>query len=137
MVMKKSLINMAIRIGLEKLANHPQILCYPHYSFIIQNNKLIEYGTNSIGPVPKHLGYAAQLTLNDADPKVHSEYSAWKKARGVMDKNKSFEVLNLRFVASGKLKLSAPCPCCLNFLKEMGCSKIYFSTEAGFAKLTT
>lgn len=135
--MKKGLIEIAIRIGLDKLFKHPELNYYPHYAFIVQGNKIIEYGMNGSGPVPKHLGYASQLTLNDADPKRHAEYEAWRKARGIMDKNKPFEVLNLRFMPSGKLKLSAPCPCCLNFLREMGCTKIYFSTETGIAKLTT
>lgn len=69
--------------------------------------------------------------------KLHAEYVAYRRARGIMDLGQPFEVVNIRLNRSGRVKLSAPCPCCFKFLKTLGCRSIWFSTEAGFAKIAS
>ncbi len=125
--MKKSLIDHCYLIAKRYNPKHCQWDCDKHYSFIIQNNQIVEWGTNKSGN-PNRAMYKDYQ-------KIHSEYSAWAKAKGIIDKSKSFELLNLRLNKSGKLMLSKPCNCCLGFLKGLNCSKIIFSTEMGFAKL--
>lgn len=66
---------------------------------------------------------------------IHSEADAFRKAKGILDKTKTFECVNVRFTKGNKLKLSKPCSCCYRFMKTMGCSKVYFSTEIGFAEI--
>ena len=65
----------------------------------------------------------------------HSEYSAWRKAKGLV-KNDSFEILNTRLNKELQLMNSHPCPCCSNFLKDLNCSGIFYSNElGGFSKI--
>lgn len=133
--MKKTILRDALRIAREKLATHRQLDYFPHYAFIVQGNKIVEWGTNTEAEPPKHLGYHKRLSsADDAPPKTHAEFNAWKKARGVLDPTKPFECVNIRLNKSGDLKLSAPCSCCQSFLDEMGCKSVYFTTEHGWAK---
>lgn len=124
--MKKKQIEHCLRIARKHLPKHPQWDAYKHYSFIFQNNKLIEWGCNRTSEPT--IGYPEY-------GKRHSEVDAWYKAKGLMDK-KSFEVLNIRMNCKGDLKISKPCSCCYEFLKRLGCSGVWFSVgEIGFAKI--
>lgn len=124
--MKKSLLDECARLSLVHMPKHPQHNCYRHYSFIIQRNQIVEWGVNrSSEPLIGYPKYG----------KLHSECSAYFKARGIMEQNKEFEVVNIRLSANGGLKISKPCPCCQNFLSKFGCRGVWFSTEAGFAKI--
>jgi len=129
--MKRSILKECLRIS--KLHNtpesHPDWGSYHHYSFIIQKNKIIEWGTNSGGGGLNHWGFKSNRH------KIHSETRAFTRARGLLDKNKSFEVVNIRLNKLGDLRVSAPCKCCCRFLQAMDCSKIWFSTEAGWASM--
>lgn len=107
---------------------HPEWGCYHHFSFIIQDNKIIEWATNTRAESLKYNGYAGHC-------KIHSESRAYKRARGILNKGYSFDVINIRLTKKNKLKLSKPCPCCYNFLKGLGAKKIWFTTEFGFARL--
>jgi hypothetical protein len=124
--MKKSILVDCLRLGRKHLPKHPEWDNYKHYSYIIQNNEIIESGTNCSGP--PLIGY-------EKWQKIHSESRAYFKARGLLDKNRHFDVVNIRFNKSGKMLLSKPCKCCISFLKFLGCHAIWFSTEAGFARL--
>lgn len=135
MNMKKTILRDALRIAREKLENHPQFDFFPHYAFIVQNNKIVEWATNNDAEPPKHLGYHKRLShLDEAPPKTHAEFNAWRKAKGILDPTKPFECINIRLNKTGELKLSAPCCCCQDFLDEMGCKAVYFTTEHGWAK---
>lgn len=126
--MKNSLINHCLKIARDVVHDkkHPQYECYKHFTFIISDNQLVEWGMNRSGP-PKH-GYQPHQ-------KIHSENMAWNKARGIMDRKKTFEILNIRLNKRGDLKISKPCNCCVSFLRNLGCNRAWFSTDAGFAKL--
>ena len=125
--MKKSLLIDCLRMCKAHLPKHPEWESYKHYSVIIQSNQIIEWGTNRT---------AAPLIGYTNHSKFHSENAAYFRARGLLERNKSFEVVNIRFNKQGDLKLSRPCICCVSFLKFLGCSIVYFSTELGFAKLS-
>jgi hypothetical protein len=124
--MKKSLFTDCVRVGLQHLPNHPQFDCYKHFSFIIQRDTLIEWGTNR--SAPPMIGYQSHQ-------KFHSENQAYFRAKGLLRRNEPFETVNIRFNKSGKMLLSKPCKCCISFLKFLGCRAIWFSTDAGFARL--
>jgi len=129
--MKKSILNQCIKNSLKfnTEEKHPQFDCYKHYSYIIQNNSIIEWGVNRAGPPPN---------CYKPHQKIHSEYVAYCKARGLLNKQKSFDLINIRLNKLGEFRLSKPCSCCFNFLQSMGCRNVYFSTGVNnaFAKMS-
>jgi len=131
-MMKNSIFEIALKLAKEKIETHPEYENYIHYSFIIQNNKILGYGMNMKGEPPIYFGYHKRL--NGGLPKLHSEFVAYKKIKGLLN-NKSFEILNIRLTRRGVLKNSAPCYCCLNFLKLTKCTNIYYSKEYGYEKI--
>jgi len=107
---------------------HPQWNCYKHFSFIIHRNKIVDWGTNRAGS-PLTFGY-------EPYSKIHSEVDAYFRAKGLMRKGELFEVVNIRLTKGFKLKSSSPCKCCWNFLRNLGCKRIWFTTDTGeFANL--
>lgn len=124
--MKKSHLIECLRIAKDHLPKHPEFDCYKHYSFIIQHDKIIEWGTNRSGP--PIIGYFSWQ-------KIHSENIAYFRARGLLEKGEPFETVNIRFNKTGKMLLSKPCKCCISFLKYLGCSNIWFTTEVGFSRI--
>lgn len=131
--MKKKILNDVIRLAIKELPTHPEYNHYCHWSFIIQNNKIVEWSTNDNGIPPIHLGYNSRIDCSE--PKRHAEFNAWRKAKGILIQNKSFECINIRLNRLGEIKFSAPCICCSNFLKALGCNKVYFTTDLGWAKV--
>lgn len=131
--MKNSLIRETLRIAREKLPSHPQFFHWPHFAFIIQDNKVIEWSYNTNEEPARHLGYHTQLEGGMA--KTHAELNAYRAAKGLLNQKKPFEVINIRLSKLGNLRMSAPCKCCFTFLQTMGCSQCWFSTDVGFAKI--
>lgn len=129
--MRRRILRDCLRIAREKCnpESHPEYNCYIHYSFVIQNNKIVEYGFNRQGKPPAGFGY------NPEFGKIHSETDAFRKAKGILDFNKPFDIVNIRLNKRGALRLSAPCSCCSLFLNVVGCRNIFFSTNDGFAKV--
>jgi len=99
--MRKSLLRDCLRIAKDKNGGHPETH-FRHFTFIIQGNKLVEYGYNRSHTALVRYGYPAWS-------KVHSENTAYKKAKGLLNKDIPFEAVNIRLTKSGKLKLSQPC----------------------------
>jgi hypothetical protein len=127
--MKKSLLKLALHTANKMLYKHPQFNHYIHFAFLVQNEKIISIGKNHLGIPPKHLGYHKRI--NDV-PKTHAEWDAYKKGKGLLDKSKPFECINIRLNKKGELKLSKPCCCCYDVLKELGCKKFYYSWDNGW-----
>lgn len=124
--MKRKLLNQCLNIALKNNTpiKHPQWKCYHHFSFIIQKNKIVDWGTNRESPPLTYLGY-------DTYTKMHSEVDAYFKAKGIMDKREDFEVVNIRLTNTHSIRESAPCKCCFAFLENLGCKKVWFTTEIG------
>lgn len=131
--MKKSIFNSAVKIAKSKLHKHPEAHCYAHYSFIVQNNKIVEWATNCAHIPPKHYGYHRNNDMTFI-PKFHSEVFSYKKAKGLLEDD-CFEIINIRLTRNGEVKLSKPCNCCLKLLRSLGCKKFYYSSEYGFLSL--
>lgn len=104
--------------------SHDQWDCYKHYSFIVQENKIVSWGTNKRGSPLTFLGYQPHQ-------KIHVETVAYFKADRLLKKNIPFEVVNIRLGKNNMIKISAPCKCCSNFLKNLGCKRIWFTTTNG------
>ncbi len=124
--MKKILLLQSLQIAKKKLPQHNQDR-FLHWSFIVQRNKILDYGTNCNLVPPVHQGYH-QLKPT---PKTHSEVRAYHKARGLLDHSLPWEMINIRLNNRGLERNSSPCCCCYSILKDLGCSGFYFSTTAG------
>jgi hypothetical protein len=124
--MKRSILRECIRIARAKNfpGNHPCWNSFKHYSFVIQNNKIIEIGMNRKIKPPVWLGYH---NLSGR----HAEVDVYQKAKGIIDPSKSFEVVNIRLNKRGELRDSAPCKFCSKFLQYVGCQTVYFSMSTG------
>jgi tRNA(Arg) A34 adenosine deaminase TadA len=131
----KKLITIAEDIAIKNIHKHP--LFYEqgrklHFSFIVADGCIIEWGCNMAHTPPVHMGYAKRI--NNNEPKLHSELVAYKKAKGLLRSN--FEIINVRFNRAGKLRISMPCSVCYSILKGLGCKTFYFSNaDGGYGKL--
>ncbi len=126
--MKKAILRQCLQIAKKHNSEGKHKNQFRHYSFIIQDNKIIEWGINlKSDPLVKY-GYAHHAN-------VHAENEAYRKAKGILDKDKPFDCVNIRLSAYGEMKLSSPCKCCYNYLNLLGCRDIHFTTESGFAKI--
>jgi hypothetical protein len=132
--MKKSLLNLTLKISIEKLPLHPEIKHFLHYSFIIQENQIVEWATNNQYHPPIHYGYNKKEEDPTFVPKGHSEINAYKKAKGIMDKDKPFDIINIRLTNKKEIRLSKPCISCFDLLKELGCRRFYYSSPIGFLR---
>lgn len=130
----RKLFEQAKRIALQNLHKHP---LYEegrklHFSFVVQRRQILEWGCNMLHEPPIHMGYIQRI--NGAEPKLHSELVAYRRAKGIM-KNRTFRLINIRLNRQGEIRLSKPCVCCYEILKTLGCSEFCYSTENGFDKV--
>lgn len=128
--MKKTILLQCVKWSLKHNTplKHSQFDCYKHHTFVIQKNQIVEWGQNKSGAPPN---------FYKPHQKIHSEYVAYKKARGLLEKNKPFDIINVRLNKQGDLRTSKPCLCCCNFLKTMKCRNVYFSTgDNNFEKMS-
>lgn len=123
--MKRRVLKECVRIAIKNNnpLNHPEYHNYKHFSFMIQNNKIVEWGMNRKGDALLYLGYPKYS-------KIHSEIDMYYKGSGIMGRG-SFEVVNIRLSKGNEFKNSSPCSCCYAFLKKLGCKRIWFSISMG------
>lgn len=101
---------------------------YRHWTFVVCDGKILEWGSNNMdGVAPKHFGYSPFS-------KHHSEFVAYRKARGLL-KGAKFAIINIRLNKQGLMKMSMPCEVCWEWLQAVGCTECWFSTENGMARL--
>lgn len=130
--MKKSLFHECLRLARAKIEQHPQKKFYIHYSFLVQNNKILSCGTNMAAIPPIHLGYHARL--DGGCPKTHSEIVAWRRGKGLVNSKYKWNLINIRLNKNGNLMLSKPCKCCQNVMTALGCEAFYYSFNQGFLR---
>jgi tRNA(Arg) A34 adenosine deaminase TadA len=127
--MKRSILNECLRIARGKHGpSHPAWgQKAVHYSFVVQDNKILEMGVNRPGASPPvHYGYPQY-----AD--IHSEIDAWRKARGILE-DKEWEIVNIKLLKEPPLYPvadAAPCTHCEIMLIYLGCTNLYFTTASG------
>jgi len=125
--MNKNIIKTCLRIAKNHLPNHQRKDGHKHYTFVIQENKLVTWSTNKSGTMINGTRYANYQMY-------HSEFMACKLAKGLLNHQLPFEIINIRMTKSGKLKNSKPCPKCQALLKDFGCKVVVYSTEE-FSKM--
>jgi tRNA(Arg) A34 adenosine deaminase TadA len=121
--MNKRILNTCLRTARQRntVELHPEYGNFHHYSFIVQDNKIIEYATNRCGKVLYSKFY-------ERNCKTHAEANAYKKAKGLL-KPGTFEVVNIRLNRAGDLRNSAPCSGCSALLNVMGAKRVWFTTK--------
>lgn len=136
--MNKKQLRECLRIATEYHPRHPLFNTFSHYSFIFQNNSLLGWGINVNAVPPVHFGYGKRLknfNYEDFLPKIHAELNAFNKVKGILDQRKDWTCLNIRLNKLREMKISAPCCTCSAWMRELGCKTVFFSTDAGFAKI--
>lgn len=126
--MKKSTIQKCLKVAIEHNTpkHHPQWGDFQHFSFVIKDNKIIEWSTNYSGQPLIFKGYQDHQ-------KIHSEIMAFRRARKLLGKDLGeFEMLNIRLSRQNKLRGSKPCECCDRWLRDSGCKRIIYSTDDNF-----
>jgi len=117
------------RIALAQYSAH-KADTFKHWAFIYQNGHLLEVGQNKLNdPVGlERYGY------KDSRHSLHAEAVALRKAYGLLDRRKSWIMVNIRISALKQLTMAAPCSICRPFIRACGCTTCYFSINGGFAK---
>jgi hypothetical protein len=67
---------------------------------------------------------------------IHSEVAAMRRAYGIMDRRRPWQMVNISLNALHTLRISEPCTICRSFIKACGCTVCHFSITDGFAKIT-
>jgi hypothetical protein len=125
--MKKKLLSECMQTAISLLPKHPMDK-FRHFTFIIQDNKVVGWGINRFGEAPPGFGY-------DENSEIHSEVDAFRRCRSKVNINRPFKVVNIRLSKEGDRRMSRPCSCCNGFLETMGADDVYFTTESGWAKM--
>ena len=118
--MRQRLIDDCLRLARKqtKFKNHPEYEYYLHWTFIIQDAKIVGFGRNrNSKAIYSRFGYT-EIS------KIHSETDAYRKLKGILDHNRHFDCLNIRLNRQGQLRIAKPCNACLKFLFFVGCKKV-------------
>lgn len=136
--MKSILYREAVRLAYDRRDSHPMRgRGFTVFSFMVEKNKILGMGVNNRDvPIPLYYGYQRRekgwgKTFNVCE---HAELNAWRKCRGLVVKN--FELINVRITDGKNLAMSCPCECCQEWLRENGCTSVYFTTGAAWAKIS-
>jgi len=125
--MKRKILESCLNLAHSELHKHSEPYC--HYSFIIQRNRILGYGTNKTAD-------AYSKTRYPSYSKIHSEPDAYFNLKILIDPKFTFDVVNIRLTKTGVIRNSKPCKCCNAFLRVLNCNCVWYSTDdANFARL--
>ena len=127
-LMRKILTSCMKQATKRSRTNEQRVSHYDHYSFVIAENEIVEWGRNRTFQIPpKHWGY-------NEHQGIHSELSAYLKAAGLL-KDRDFGVVNVRLSKGLRLMNSCPCDNCKRMLESLGAKWVVYSTPEGFKKV--
>jgi len=92
-------------------SQHPR---FKHGSVVVHRNSIVGRGANA--------GW------------IHAEVSGLIKIENI--KKKCISVFVVRVNCSGEFRNSRPCARCHAYMKKMGVSRVFYSTDRGFEKMT-
>lgn len=119
-----------LRISREKNLDHPlrkKGWKYIHWSFIVQDEKIISVGMN------RDASIEVILPGRKDGRKIHSEQDAVRRARNSLQLSKHWYMVNVRLNKKGLMRNSAPCSRCRSILKWLGVDRIIFTIDKGWA----
>jgi len=114
------LIDIAQGISIDKQINKRT----RHYAFILNKNKIISIGTNSLKTHPKVIKYNYHKNAG-----IHAELAAIIKSGTLFHKNN--KMITFRFDNSGNLNIGKPCPSCQKLISSLGFKEIWYSQSSG------
>jgi tRNA(Arg) A34 adenosine deaminase TadA len=128
--MNRKDLNRCLDITAREYSRH-KAESFRHWAFIFQDNELKDWGRNT----PQSSDWIRRFGYNPTDRHwFHAEVMAVRKCRGLLDFRRPWTCVNIRLDNDGKPRLSCPCPLCFNFIKSLGCNKVWFTTQTGWAK---
>jgi hypothetical protein len=92
---------------------------FHHFSFLIQGGKILSMGRNL------HIKHASIYPRGT----YHSEYVAYKRGKGLLDRRKRWHIINIRLTLGHKVAISKPCSICQDYLRAMGCDRVIYTIE--------
>jgi len=95
-----------------------------HYAFILNKNKILSIGCNSLKTHPKLFKYGYHKNAG-----IHAELSALIKSGSISHSNN--KLITFRFDKSGELNNGKPCSFCQRALKDVGIKEVWYSCEEG------
>ena len=130
--------NKIIEISYALITKHSADLRCRHFSFILDRNRIISIGLNSLKTHPLNLKYNYVNKSNQNLSNIvgtHSELSAVIRL-GEEDCS-GLTLINTRINRNNKLDFSAPCNGCMDMIKQLNFEKIYYSNFVGsFEKIS-
>lgn len=97
-----------------------------HFSFLLKRRNIVGFGYNksfTTHPVAKRYGYRFAA--------IHSELDCILSFNGPPRELAYYTLVNLRFLANGKLGLAKPCKICQQLLSNFGIKNIIYSNMYG------
>ena len=129
--------NKIVEVTYALINKHNADLRCRHFSFIMDRNRIISIGMNSIKTHPKNLKYNYVNKLKENISEIvgtHSELNAVIKL-GEEDCSK-LTLINTRINRNNLLDNSAPCHGCSDMIHQLNFKNVYFSNvKGGFDKL--
>jgi len=126
-----------IEVSYALINKHNADLRCRHFSFILDRNRIISIGLNSLKTHPLNLKYNYVNKNNEKISDIvgtHSELSAVIKL-GEEDCS-GLTIVNTRINRNNQLDYSAPCRGCCDMIQQLNFKNIYFSNVQGrFDKL--
>ena len=126
-----------VEVSFALINKHNADLRCRHFSFILDRNRIISIGLNSLKTHPLNLKYNYVNKNNQSISDIvgtHSELSAVIKL-GEEDCS-GLTIVNTRINRNNALDFSAPCRGCLDMINQLNFKNVYFTNADGkFQKL--
>lgn len=105
---------------------------FKHFTFIMKGTKIISIGWNNT--------YLENVRIGKTKIKyplggLHAEADAIRKLRD-FDVCRRSTLVNIRINNRGHLRNSKPCKNCLELISAFGFSRVYYSTNMGFERIS-
>lgn len=101
-------------------------LCAHLSAIIVKGGKIISVGRNK----PKMNSYIKNRAHHENCATIHAEIDAIFKVRRKIDLRGS-DIYVARITKLGDHGMAAPCPMCMNTIKNYGIKRIYYTTQDG------
>ena len=103
---------------------------FKHFSFVMKGTKIISIGWNNTYKCTKINNKIIQYPFWG----THSECEAVSKLSDLNICRKA-TMVNVRINNQGQIRMSMPCKTCMHLLKNVGFSRVYYTTNDGFEQL--
>ncbi len=123
---RKSILSNILTKCRADLPGHPQYQHFPHWTFLVKDNKIISSGVNRCVEPSRYYGYHANNSSLTFRPKWHAELDAIHRCNFNL---RGCEVVNVRLNRSGEIRISFPCKICRTMIRVLNCKKVYYTTD--------